>query len=406
MPVKVFMMDLWATVPYYCAYLCRALRANDILVTLGSITYYLDPGCFSERGLRNRPGLLDVVGRFRLPRSLRRLLKLLESVLNMLATSLRMLYDRPDVVHVQLLPLLKWRVPLEIWFLRYCRRLGIKLVYTVHDLLPHDTGEHHQQCFYQLYGMMDALICHSESAKRKLVADFGVAQERVWVIPHGPFFYDCPAPCATDIHAKYGVAPGDGLVLLQGIIFPYKGVNFLLEAWAKLQQAGTKARLVVAGTGSPEIVAALEGRAEALGISASISFDFRFLPIGELTSLYQAADVVVYPYKAITTSGALLTGIALGKAIVATKLPAFAELLQHDQNALLVDYDDAEALAAAIIRLVNEPATRLRLAEHLKELSSGDETWAEIALETKRCYSSVLRDEARRVGGICHEQAH
>ncbi|MFI5072535.1 MAG: hypothetical protein ACHP8A_16760, partial [Terriglobales bacterium] len=65
---RVFMMDLWATVPYYTAYLSKALLKENVDLTVGSITYYLDPVCFSSRGIKVDPGLLDVVGKFRLAR--------------------------------------------------------------------------------------------------------------------------------------------------------------------------------------------------------------------------------------------------------------------------------------------------------------------------------------------------
>src|ERR1700678_2574632 len=61
------MMDLWATVPYYTAYLSKALIADGVDVMVGSITYYLDPECFTSRGIKVDPGLLDVVGKFNLP---------------------------------------------------------------------------------------------------------------------------------------------------------------------------------------------------------------------------------------------------------------------------------------------------------------------------------------------------
>ena len=64
----VFMIDLWATVPYYTAYLSKALLAKSVNVTVGSISYYLDTECFSSRGIKLDPGFMDVVGRFRLPR--------------------------------------------------------------------------------------------------------------------------------------------------------------------------------------------------------------------------------------------------------------------------------------------------------------------------------------------------
>lgn len=390
-PIKIFMMDLWATVPYYDAYLCRALLGRNVQVTLGSITYYLDRECFSKRGLRNSPGLLDVVGKFQLPKSLRRPLKFAEAMLNMFANAVRMLLARPDVIHVQFLPLLKWGLPLESWFLLYCRRLGIKIVYTVHDLVPHDTGERYQDRFRRLYRLMDALIAHSESAKQRLIADFGIAPERIWVIPHGPFFYDCASLFGPQIRAKYNIRPDESLVLWQGLIFPYKGLEFLLDSWVNVQKAGTKARLVIAGTGNSEILSETMRRAELLGISDSVTFDLRFLPLEELTSLYDAADIVVYPYKAVTTSGALLTGIGLGKAIITTDLAPFSEMLEHGKNALLVKYGNIEELAAAILRLINEPETRRALGARVRGLSYGDNAWKAIAQQTELCYFSVLQ---------------
>ena len=73
-----------------------------------------------------------------------------------------------------------------------------------------------------------------------------------------------------------------------------------------------------------------------------VKLHFRFISTEELVALYRAADVVVYPYRAITTSGALATGLALGKAIVASDLPVFRELLTDRESALLVDPQDCD----------------------------------------------------------------
>jgi len=165
---SVFMMDLWATVPYYTAYLSKALLRENVPLMVGSISYYLDPDCFTGRRIKVDPGLLDVVGKFRLPRLPRRLLKLLEAMLNLSALTLRFLVSRPDVIHVQYLPMLKWRAPLDLWFLGFCRRRGSKITLTVHDLLPHDTGDGYRKTFDQLYRMVDGIICHSDHIKTRL----------------------------------------------------------------------------------------------------------------------------------------------------------------------------------------------------------------------------------------------
>ena len=390
---KIFMMDLWATVPYYTAYLSRALLAVHADVTVGSITYYLDPGCFTSRGIKVDPGLLDVVGKFPLPQLPRRVLKLLEAMLNLAALTLRFLVSPPDVIHVQYLPMLKWRVPLDLWFLGFCRKRGSKVILTVHDLLPHDTGEKYKRTFHNLYAMVDGIICHSEHVRSRLAAEFSMPEGKAAVIPHGPFFYDLPATGLQQTMQSLGVAPGQVLVLWQGIIFPYKGIDLLLQAWQNVEAECGNACLVIAGTGAPELLEQLRAQVASLGLTR-VKLHLRFISTEELVALYRAADVVVYPYRAITTSGALATGLAIGKTIVASDLPVFRELLTSRENALLVKPQDVDALAAALIELVRHPALREQLAARVQAMNFGDASWRAIAQKTVEAYDGLLSHAA------------
>jgi glycosyltransferase involved in cell wall biosynthesis len=386
---SVFMMDLWAIVPYYTAYLSKALLKENVNLTVGSISYYLDPDCFTGRGIKVDPGLLDVVGKFRLPRLPRRALKLPEAVLNLCALTVRFRISRPDVVHVQYLPMLKWRVPLDFWFLEFCRKRGSKIMLTVHDLLPHDTGEVYRKTFDQLYRMVDGIICHSDHVKMRLGAEFSVPEEKVAVIPHGPFFYDLPSNGLKNTLQSFAVEPGQVLVLWQGIIFPYKGIDLLLTAWGQVEAQSEDACLVIAGTGAPEFLDQIRGQVKELGLKR-VKLHFRFISTEELVALYRVAGVVVYPYRAITTSGALATGLALGKAIIASDLPVFRELLIDRENALLVDPQDPDELACALIELIQNSTLREHLAEKVRDMNFGDQTWSLIADKTLRAYERVL----------------
>jgi glycosyltransferase involved in cell wall biosynthesis len=383
------MMDLWATVPYYTAYLSKALLAEGVDVQVGSITYYLDTACFSSRGIKLDPGLMNVVGRFDMPRLPRRALKMLEAMLNLVALSVRFAVRSPDVVHVQYLPMLKWRLPVDLWFLGYCRWRGAKLVLTVHDLLPHDSAEVYKQTFQELYAKVDGIICHSNHIRTRLRDEFGVTEERVSVIPHGPFFYDLPEAKDSETTRAFGVEDGQAMVLWQGIIFPYKGVDLLLNAWKQVEAAGRNACLVVAGTGPEELLESIREQVLTLGLER-VRLNFRFISTEELVGLYRHADVVVYPYRAITTSGALATGLALGKTILASDLPVFKELLTDGENALLVDPTDADALADALGRLLGDAPQRERLAAQVRTMNFGDASWLSIAAKTVVAYESVL----------------
>jgi glycosyltransferase involved in cell wall biosynthesis len=386
---RVFMMDLWATVPYYTAYLSHALLQEGVDLTVGSISYYLDPTCFSSRGIKLRPGLLDVVGKFRLPRLPRRILKLLESILNLSALTVRFLFSPPDILHVQFLPMLLSRLPLDLWFVRFSSRRGSKIVLTVHDLLPHDTGEAHKQTFRDLYQTVDGIICHSDSIKARLGAEFSVPLEKIAVIPHGPFFYDLPLTNSEQTLQSFDLDPGKLLVLWQGIIFPYKGIDLLLNAWQHVEAGSDNACLLVVGTGSPELAEQIREQISRLALKR-VNLHLRFISTEELVALYRAADVVVYPYRAITTSGALATGLALGKTIVASNLPVFRELLTDRENALLVDPENSTELAAALIELCENFSLRQQLATNIEAMNFGDQSWLSIAERTKQLYVAIL----------------
>jgi glycosyltransferase involved in cell wall biosynthesis len=393
-PMKVFMMDLWATVPYYTAYLSQALLAQGIDIQIGSITYYLDRACFSSRNLKLDPGLSDIVGHFaHLPRALRRLLKLIEGLLNILALTVRFLFRPPDIVHVQFLPMLRSPLPIDLWFVRFCRWRGARIVLTVHDLLPHDTAEQYKHLYRRLYASMDALICHSAHIKTRLEQEFGLAPEAITIIPHGPFFYDLPQTDSTvgstAALRQLGLEPDQQMVLWQGIIFPYKGVDLLLEAWKHVEEQSPNLVLVVLGNGDPILTASLEDHARRLALQR-VRFHFRFCSVEDLVAAYRAALTVIYPYRAITTSGALATGLALGKPIIAANLPVFRELLTHESNALLVDPTDPEALAAAITRLASDPTLRDSLSTSVRSMRFGSESWRHIAIETAALYRRLV----------------
>src|SRR6185312_4927107 len=177
------------------------------------------------------------------------------------------------------------------------------------------------------------------------------------------------------------------LVLWQGIIFPYKGIDLLLEAWQQVEAGCDNASLAIVGTGAPDLLGQIQTQVKDLGLQR-VHLAFRFVSTEELVALYRAAAIVVYPYRAITTSGALATGLALGKTIVATDLPVFRELLHNRENALLVP-QDPPALAAAILELAGDPALRGRLGEAVRRMDYGDASWAAIARDTIAVYRQV-----------------
>jgi glycosyltransferase involved in cell wall biosynthesis len=389
---RVFVMDLVSIVPYYTGHLCTALKdVHGLQVDLGAISYYLDPQFFRRHSLSPAKGIVDVVSRFpALPAAVRRLLKTAEYALNLLLLLVRWTIRRPDVLHVQFLPMLSLGIPFELWFLRVVKSMGIGVVYTVHNVLPQDGGEEHRATYRQVYGLVDRLICHDMSARDRLVAEMGVPASRIDVIPHGPLFGATGRRTRAGARRALGIPDHQRLALWQGILRPYKGVSFLLDAWRAVCRTTPDACLAIVGAGPAALVDSIRREVRALGVESSVRLELRFVTVDELSDFYEAADVLVYPYREITSSGALMTGIGYGKPIVASKLPAFETLLTSGHDALLVDYGDTAGLSAALEKVLDDAPFAAQLGDRVRRLYEQGPHWADIARETSLSYGRVL----------------
>ncbi len=410
---RVVMFDLLPTVPYYTGCLSAALkRSTDVEVVLASATYAHDNKCFERIGLENSRGIVDFAYRSQAA-MVRRAFKLTEYLLNLALLSRKGSGQGTDIIHVQFTPLIEQKLSFELWFLKTARNRGIKLVYTVHNVLPHEGGEQLRARYEELYSIIDQFICHDDAAKQRMISEFHIDADRIAVIPHGPLFGADHAKSTTSdrefARAKMGLPLDECVVLWQGIIRPYKGVTMLLNAWQAAKQAGLRGVLAIVGTGDKTALTEIRQQVRSLGIDSSVHLDLRFVSVQELAAYHEAADVFVYPYKSITTSGALATGLGYGKAIIASDLPAFRQILTHETNALLVPHEDVEGWANALMRITGDDHLRARLSSQTAFGNVPGSDWDDIASRTLNVYDRCLqgrharpvRNSVSRAWGYC-----
>jgi glycosyltransferase involved in cell wall biosynthesis len=256
---------------------------------------------------------------------------------------------RPDVVHFQwaALPILDRRLVGRL-------KRRSKLVLTVHDtnaFLGTASSPLQYWGWHDFLNDMDQLIVHTQegvSALRKQ----GV-QTPIAVLPHGPLTFDSTRALPAE----------EKEILLFGELKPYKGVDLFLEAFARIpaeRRQGWRIRIV----GKPAMdLEPLVRRARELGLDSVVLWEPRFVDHSEIAGYFARAAIVVFPYRDIDASGVLMGAMGLGKAIVATRIGAFAELLSDRQNALVVEKEDVGALAGALATLIEDPELRRRLGE-------------------------------------------
>lgn len=214
---------------------------------------------------------------------------------------------------------------------------------------------------------MDRLIAVSRAIMGKLEHE-GRVGTPVSLIYNGVDLerYAHQEPCCT-LPEEYGFEPGTPIVGVVARLEPEKGHATLLEAWPRVLERVPAARLLVVGEGSRR--AELEEQARSLGIMgedctddacvgtrharphAKVIFTGRRDDVPAVTA---ALDVAVLPSYREAQGITILEAMALGRPVVASNVGGIPEMVEDGRTGLLVPPHDAEALAAAIVRLLTD----------------------------------------------------
>ncbi len=390
--LKVWVYDPCCRTPWYTAALTAALVRRGHAIRLVCPSYIPEPDYFLEQGLLPRPGITDLA-RFTAFRKLGQPARLAEYLLNTAYLQIGGCLAPPHILHLQQCVLLErgWRV--ELALLRNLQRQRVRVVHTVHNLLPHSVRPFHEPLYRELYHLADALICHDDETASELSRRFQISRERLYVVPHGPLFGEMPAWSQSECREALGLPLDSRIFLALGVLAPYKGLDILLEAWANLIHlvpSHPLPVLMIAGNGPPVEKRALERLAGKLGLSgASLRLELHYLPASQIPRYQQAADVLLYPYCDITTSGALLTGLNYCKPIIASQLPPFRNYLFPGKNALLVRPGHPEELAQALQTMM-EPSYYAHIKANCARNPDLLVQWSEISSRVTDVYRAIL----------------
>jgi glycosyltransferase involved in cell wall biosynthesis len=191
---------------------------------------------------------------------------------------------------------------------------------------------------------------------RDLAVSYWQPQCPVLVIPHGS-----EPGVREENTVVQPVGETDPVVLFFGVWSKYKGIEVLMDAFATVRAEMPDARLVLAGApgGDIDLQAILE-QARRIG-----NVDARpgYVAMEEVAPLLNSARVVATPYIRATQSGVAHLAYSFGRPVVASAIGDLPEVIQDGVTGLLVPAEDAGALAAAILRLLSDPALAAKLGE-------------------------------------------
>jgi len=215
------------------------------------------------------------------------------------------------------------------------------------------------------YRLAHHIFVHTESMKDELGRQFQIPAANVTVVPFG-INNTTPVTSLSSSEArkKLGLNASDKVILFFGNVAPYKGLEYLVEAFAGCVAEDASLRLVIAGKpkGSEAYWQEVKARIREAKVDAAVVEKLDYIPDEEVEIYFKASDVVALPYNHIFQSGVLFLGYGFGLPVIATDVGSLREEIIEGKTGFICRPRDPADLALAIRKYFG--------SELFKELSS------------------------------------
>jgi D-inositol-3-phosphate glycosyltransferase len=306
---------------------------------------------------------------------------------------------RPPIFHI--LWNNKFQFIDRVLLMLYYRLLGKKIVFTAHNVNAakrdsKDTIVNRASLRIQ-YQLADHIFVHTERMQSELVAEFGVLKSNTSVIPFG-INNTSPTTAITSSEAKQRlcVNMSDRTILFFGQIAPYKGLEYLIDAFRDLVKRNDSYRLIVAGKVKPGQGAywnEIRGKIAVSEIQHRIIQRIEHIPDEQVELYFKATDVLIVPYVQIFQSGVPFLAYSFGLPVIATDVGSLRQDIVEGQTGFLCRPQDPSHLANTIDKYFESELFHDLEArrEEIKKSANERYSWNKVGAITASVYSNLLR---------------
>jgi glycosyltransferase involved in cell wall biosynthesis len=281
----------------------------------------------------------------------------------------------------------------------YYKLLGKRIVFTAHNvnagIRDSKDGILNRLTLRIQYRLSDHLFVHTEKMKLELIEGFGVEASRITVIPFG-INNSIPNTSLTPAEARkrLGIGESEKVILFFGNITPYKGLEYLVEAFQKKLGRPEEYRLIIAGVPGncekywSEIKEAIRDDVQ----SRRILLRADFIPDEEAEIYFKAADVLVLPYRHIYQSGVLFTGFNFGLPALVADVGSLKDDIIEGKTGIVFRPEDSVDLAGAIDRYFASDLFK-GLSSHrlgIRDFATERHSWDVVGQMTMSVYAGLL----------------
>jgi beta-1,4-mannosyltransferase len=260
--------------------------------------------------------------------------------------------------------------------LTYAKKvLGYKVVWTLHNVYPHERPypdlDHAARLL--VCDTADAVLCHCNYAK-------GIAErlfyrtENVHIVPHGNFIDAFPNRVSrADAREKFGIRSDQFVYLFFGNARAYKGIEKVVQAFRERADSDAVLLLMMRVAFDPtyaDEVEAIAQKDERIRV-----FTSPFFPESDFQYYINTADVCVFPFAEVLTSGSAITALSFGCPVILPRLGCLPELIDEDMG-VLYDVVARDGLGDALVAVRNLDLEAGRKATYERALGLN---WQDIA---------------------------
>lgn len=216
----------------------------------------------------------------------------------------------------------------------------------IHNMMPHEGSLVDKLLTPYFVKSMDGFVALSQS----VVGEVGRLDKRgkpkAWA-PHPIYDHYGPREPRETALQRLGLDEGYRYLLFFGLVRAYKGLDWLIEAFADERLAAYPLKLIVAGEFYDDKAPYLE-KIQSLGLQDRIIVDDRFVPDGQVKDYFNAADIVVQPYKSATQSGVTQVAYHFEKPMLVTNVGGLDEIVPNGKVGYAVN-PDPKSIADALV---------------------------------------------------------
>ncbi len=280
--------------------------------------------------------------------------------------------------------------PEELMLLILCRLFGRKLVLTVHDVESFaGSAGLRSRLAMRLYGLAHRLVVHNQTSLDELASRL-LSPKAIAVIAHGNYLATLGiVPSREAAKQALGIASVSKVVLFFGQIKAVKGIDLLLEAFARQSNISADLTLVIAGRPWKADFASYARKIEDLGIASRCILHIRYIADDEVPTFYACADLVVLPYNRIYQSGVLLLAMSYGRAVLVSNLPGMTEVVRDLENGFVFETGSVSSLAEGLRQSLADDELRETMALKGYIYVHDQHSWSMIGRQLAALYTTL-----------------